>query len=374
MANCKGRYYKQLRQYLLIAIYTQYIYPNYEINRAKSVRIGLHSRFIRQIVAISCYNVVFNFRNIVRISLMDVSLSLRRLRRRYREPLLKLFFHLFVRLPKFATYSIGVFIGWILWVSNGRSRKIAEKNIRACFPNVNAERHEEICKKSLVEMGRAMSELPRLWTASQDGLLSLIKRVEGLHHVENAMQSGKGIICLTPHLGAWEIMGLYMSIKYPMTTLYRPPTLVSLEEIMVAGRTRFGVNLVPTDVQGVRGLLKALKKGEMLGILPDQDPGASGGEFAPFFGIQANTITLVSRLVKKTDAATIVCFAERLPKEQGYVLHIQEPLKGVGSMNMEESLTELNRGIEDYIRQYPEQYQWSYRRFKTRPKGEASFY
>jgi len=305
---------------------------------------------------------------------MDLRVILRRLRRRYREPVIKFLFRLFRYLPRSVTYILGNFIGWAIWASHGELRKTTETNVSVCFPELKLHDQQNISKESFYELGRAAAEIPLLWTASKEEILGLVKGVEGIEHIDAAIKEGKGVICLTPHLGAWEIMGLYLSIYYPMTTLYRPPQLSSLEDIIIQGRTRFGVNLVPTDAAGVRGLLKALKKGEMLGILPDQDPGPVGGAFSPFFNVQANTMTLVSRLAQKTGAAVIVCFAERLPKSGGYMMHIQAPLEEVCNKDLSISLAALNEGVESYIRAYPQQYQWSYKRFKTRPEGEARFY
>lgn len=305
---------------------------------------------------------------------MNLKSLLRRLRRRYREPVIKFLFQLFCRLPRRLTNAVGNLIGWALWLSRGNLRHVTEVNVRACFPGLNRQEQQRISKESLMQMGRTISELPLLWTADEQTLLGLIKGVEGVDHLDEALKNGKGVICLTPHLGAWEIMGLYLSINYPMTTLYRPPRMASLEQIMIRGRTRFGANLVPTDAAGVRGLLKALKKGEILGILPDQDPGQVGGEFAPFFNIQTYTITLVSRLAQKTGAPIIVCFAERLPNSEGYLLHLQPPIYEVCNQDLSISLAALNKGVESYIRRCPQQYQWSYKRFKTRPIGEPRLY
>ena len=305
---------------------------------------------------------------------MNLKALFRRLRRRYREPVIKGLFQIFCRLPRPVANAMGNIVGRVLWYSRGNLRHVTEVNVRTCFPELNQQKQQKICKESLLQMGRTISELPLLWTADKQTLLGLIKDVDGVDHLDEALKSGKGVICLTPHLGAWEIMGLYLSINYPMTTLYRPPHMSSLEQIMIRGRTRFGVNLVPTDAAGVRGLLKALKKGEVLGILPDQDPGKVGGEFASFFNIQTYTMTLVSRLAQKTGAPIIVCFAERLPKTEGYILHLQPPVYEVCVQDLTISLAALNKAIEQYIRRYPQQYQWSYKRFKTRPAGEPGFY
>ncbi len=305
---------------------------------------------------------------------MTFNASVRNFRRRYREPVIRLLFKLFFYVPRSVAYRLGNFIGWLLWLSNGTTRNITEINLGLCLPNKDEDERRRIAKESLCSLGRAITETPFLWTASQQKILDSIVRVEGEEHIEKAMAEQRGIICLTPHLGAWEIIGLYLSIKYPMICLYSPPDMTTLENIMLKGRTRFGLKLAATDARGVRVLLTALKKGEILGILPDQDPGKVGGAFAPLFGIQANTITLVTRLVQKTNAAPLVCFAERLPNGKGYVIHFQPELTQVGGESLDVSLAEINSGIASVIREYPEQYQWGYKRFKTRPAGEAQVY
>jgi len=305
---------------------------------------------------------------------MTFNASIRNLRRRYREPVFRYLFKLFFYVPRSMTYRLGNVIGWLLWLSNGTTRNVTEINLGLCLPEKDEDERQRIAKESLRNLGRAITETPFLWAASQQRILESIVRVEGEAHIEKAMTEQRGIICLTPHLGAWEIIGLYLSIKYPMICLYSPPDMTTLENIMLNGRTRFGLKLAATDIRGVRVLLAALKKGEILGILPDQDPGEVGGAFAPLFGVQANTITLVTRLVQKTNAAPLVCFAERLPAGKGYVIHFQPELKQAGTESLDVSLTEINSGIASIIREYPEQYQWGYKRFKTRPTGEAQVY
>ena len=135
-----------------------------------------------------------------------------------------------------------------------------------------------------------------------------------------------------------------------------------------------GAKLVPTDASGVRALFQAAARNEMIGILPDQDPGAQGGVFAPFFGLQTNTMTLLPRLMQKTGATVIISYAQRLPRGQGFHLHFV-PLPAVSDPDDIQAIaTALNQGVEECIRQSPAQYQWSYKRFKTRPAGEVGFY
>jgi len=305
---------------------------------------------------------------------MNLKSLLQRLRRRYREPIIKFIFHLIARLPLSVGHKIGAFVGGGLWLSRSQSRVIAEKNIRLCFPEKNDAEVNNLVKASLREIGKSMFEIAPMWTWNESRFLESIHKVNGEKFIQQATQENKGVIILTPHLGAWEVAGLYLSIHYPMTALYKPPRMSGLENIVVRGRTRFGSQLAPTDVRGVRALFQALKKGEMLGILPDQDPGQGGGEFAPFFNIQTNTMTLVARLAEKTDTMVLVCFAERLASGQGFVLHISPVNPEISSKNTSTSLNAMNAEVEKLIRQCPQQYQWSYKRFKTRPEGQASFY
>jgi KDO2-lipid IV(A) lauroyltransferase len=144
--------------------------------------------------------------------------------------------------------------------------------------------------------------------------------------------------------------------------------------VMKQGRQRLGGKLAPTDVSGIKQLLKALKQGEMIGILPDQDPRKSGGVFAPLFGIQANTMTLLNRLANKSGATVLIGFAERLPWGKGYHIHLLPLPEAIGGKDIELSARVLNEGVERAIRLAPSQYQWSYKRFRTRPKGEEPLY
>jgi KDO2-lipid IV(A) lauroyltransferase len=168
--------------------------------------------------------------------------------------------------------------------------------------------------------------------------------------------------------------GLYYSSRYPLTILYRP-SRVGMDELSCQGRGRLGGRVVATDAAGIRALLGALRRGEVLGILPDQDPGEEGGGvFASFFEIAASTMTLVSRLALKTGAPVFLTWAERLPQGRGYTLHLQ-PLPDVtAAASLEESATALNRGVEAAVRTLPAQYLWAYKRFKTRPLGQPKLY
>jgi KDO2-lipid IV(A) lauroyltransferase len=215
--------------------------------------------------------------------------------------------------------------------------------------------------RNAIENGKGMLETFAIWFRPHPQILRWVRACHGWEYVESALADGRGIIFLTPHLGCFEITALYYAAHYPISVLYRPPRKAWLAPLIHAGRERARVSLAPTNLKGVRGLLQSLKRGEAIGILPDQVPSAGEGEWANFFGRPAYTMTLVSRLARSTGATVLMAFGERLAGGKGYVIHI-EPLHDVSST------AALNAAIEKVVRRCPEQYLWSYPRYKT-PRG-----
>jgi KDO2-lipid IV(A) lauroyltransferase len=225
----------------------------------------------------------------------------------------------------------------------------------------DAKEFRRIFRQSIGESGKAILETFAIWQRHEHGLISWVRQCDGWNDVEAALAQGKGIIFLTPHLGCFEITSLYYSAHHPITVLYRPPKQEWLLPFMLRGRTRGNVRLAPATTKGVRDLLHALKQKEAIGILPDQIPAQGEGEWAPYFGRQAYTMTLASRLANKTGAAIFMVFGERLPLGAGYHLHFTRLPDGCIN-----SVTGLNEAIEAQVRQCPAQYLWTYNRHKIR--------
>ena len=291
-------------------------------------------------------------------------------------------FRLIAALPLSWVHCLGAFCGWLLWrIPNNRSRRIAKRNLERCFPGKSVAERDRLLRLSLMESGKSVLELGPLWFWPSERVIKLIAQPPpGEDALAAAVARKQGVILLTPHLGAWEMAGLYYSSRYPLTILYRPSRLAKFDLLSRQGRSRMGGQVVATDAQGLRALLQALHRGEALGILPDQDIGSDDGEvvtsrvFAPFFGIAASTMTLVSRLTRKTSAEVFLTWAERLPDGQGYRLHLRTLPEIVDAATLTESVAALNRAVEAAVRTLPEQYLWAYRRFRTRPPGEARIY
>lgn len=277
-------------------------------------------------------------------------------------------------LPLRGLQAIARVLGWGFILTPCRRRSTTITNINLCFTDQSAVWRRQLVRKSLIETTKGILETSAMWLWPAARALRLVRETPGIEYLHAAYQGGKGVILALPHLGMWEIIGLHVSSRYPMTSLYRPPPMASMDRIMREGRERLGAQLVPTDSAGVRALYKALDQGRVLAILPDQDPSAGSGVFAPFFGIPANTMVLLSRLAQKTGAPVLFAYAERLPKGRGYRIHYKPASETIASTDLQASVTAVNAGVEACVRECPEQYLWCYKRFRTRPEGEPKLY
>lgn len=282
-------------------------------------------------------------------------------------------FHLLALLPLPLLHLIGKLLGLLFFLLPNSHRAISVRNLALCFPALSGWQRLNLLRRSLEETGKTILEVPLIWCGSGQRVMGLVKKKSGEEAVRAAMASGQGMIAVSPHIGCWEMSGLYLSNHYDITSMYRPPRYDSLAGVMRNGRERLGAHLVPTDAGGIKLLMQALRQGRMIGVLPDQDPRDTGGVFAPFFGIPANTMTLLPKFAQKSGAAVIYCFAERLSWGRGFHLHFI-PAPEVGNSDMSVAATAVNAAVEQCVRIAPAQYQWSYKRFRTRPAGEVSLY
>jgi len=270
-------------------------------------------------------------------------------------------------LPLPAIHALGVLIGLMNYAFNRDHRAHAKHNLQQsglCTGRLNLEK---LLFRSTLENGKAALETFAIWFKPQSSVLPWVKNVYGWQSVETALAAGKGIIFLTPHLGCFEITSRYYGAQQPMSVLYRQPRQAWLLPLITAGREHGQITLAPANSQGVRQLLQTLKRGEAVGILPDQAPLEGEGEWAPFFGRPAYTMTLASKLASKTGAQVLMAFGERLPLGRGYNIHIRAI--AAGGIN---SATLINAELEHSIQQCPEQYLWVYDRYKVRRQVEPN--
>ena len=270
-------------------------------------------------------------------------------------------------LPLPVLHGLGVLVGRLVSFSSPKLRRITRKNIEACFPTMDEAGVKQASRAAFDELGKVTLEMGWMWGANARRQKTAVKFVENEQLFKDALDSGKGVLILAPHLGAWEMIGSYLAWHdKPVTSMYRPARMQKVDALIHAGRCAFGQNLVPTDGKGVMQVMKALKKGGISGILPDQDPKDSG-VMAPFFGIPTNTMTLVPKLAQKLDIEILFAFAERLPWGRGYKIHFIKASDEIRSDDTLIAAKALNQGVEQCVEIAPSQYQWSYKRFKRTP-------
>lgn len=269
-------------------------------------------------------------------------------------------FRLLAHLPLRVLHAIGAMAGWVVYWASARYRKRLRANLARAYPD-----SPELLPVAIAEAGKAIFETPAIWFQQAQATATMVSTDESWKRMEALLARGKGIIFLTPHLGCFEITAQYYALHHPITVLYRPPRKRILEPLMIKGRARLNLALAPANVKGVRALFKALKRGEAIGMLPDQAPRAGEGAWADFFGRPAYTMTLAARLQRATGAPVMVAFAERLPQGRGYLLWLEEGPEETAGVAFE---TAMNRALERLIRHCPAQYLWGYDRYKA-PRG-----
>lgn len=283
-------------------------------------------------------------------------------------------------LPLPLNHALGNVIGFLLWIVPNRNRTNALVNIKLCYPELTQAERRKMARLSLLEIGKTVTEIGWFWFRSEADIQKKInfpKRDFALRNLtrqnmanESEPQSAPSYqtptIFITPHFGAWELCPVLFS-PFDTAYLYRPPRLAALEGLIIAGRARYGSELLATTSAGIKKLLRDLRKGRSIGILPDQEPDRQNGVFAPFFSTPANTMTLISSVGSRTNA-NIVCLAiQRLPRGRGYHVHHIEATEGVADADPVVSATAINRVVEACIAIEPAQYCWSYRRFRLLP-------
>ncbi len=271
-------------------------------------------------------------------------------------------------LPLRVAHALGTALGALLGCIPGKTRHTVRTNLDLCFPELAPAERRALERAGFRELGRQFMELGIIWHASPERLRSLVSNPEAMDELDALWDRNTGLLLAAPHLGNWELASLYLNQRFPINNLYRPPRDPALEPLLVDFRQRTGANSFPATPGGIRNLYKALRQGEVVGILPDQTPGRSG-VFAPFFGHPALTMTLLCQMARKSGAPVVFVFCERLPAGRGFKLHVRRGHPDIAHPDTEIAATAMNADIEACVREAPAQYQWTYRRFRRRPEG-----
>jgi KDO2-lipid IV(A) lauroyltransferase len=275
-------------------------------------------------------------------------------------------FHWLAKRPLWFLHAVGAALGWITYWASPTYRRRFHENVELAGIERTAAR------PAIASAGRMVAELPFLWLRPS-GLRVIPKLVwEGLDLIPAAYAAGRGVVFLTPHMGCFEVTAQAIAEEFrqkfgPITVLYRPARKAILREVMDESRSRPGLVTAPASLGGVRLMIRALRRGEAVGLLPDQVPPDGMGVWVPFFGKPAYTMTLAARLVQQTGAVPLLIWGERLPRGKGYVIRIAALGETLPSADptQAESAAMINRAMERLIRQRPGQYLWGYNRYKS---------
>lgn len=269
---------------------------------------------------------------------------------------------------------IGQVIGWLAWISHSKLRQVAEINLELCYPELSAIERKALARRSLLHTGMALTEAPWIGLRPKEQVRELIHAGEGAALFTRALQDSEGMIVATPHWGSWEVTCLVMSEQVPLTYLYRSPRNPVMEAHLLKWRANLGGTPATLDPAGIRQVLKQIKQGKVVGILPDQEPDPGGGTFAPFFSTPAYTMTLLAKLASRTGAPVLFCIAERLPAGRGWKINYLPAETGINSDDRVIAATALNITVQRCIAYCADQYMWSYKRFRLMDNGERRRY
>ncbi|AYF89327.1 lysophospholipid acyltransferase [Pseudomonas sp. JS3066] len=284
------------------------------------------------------------------------------------------FLRLFAMLPWRAVQAVGATIGWLMWKLPNRSRDVVRINLSKCFPEWSPTELDQRVGQSLMDIGRTFTESACAWIWPAEKSIGLIREVEGLDVLHEALASGKGVVGITSHLGNWEVLNHFYCAQCKPIIFYRPPKLKAVDELLQKQRVQLGNRVAPSTKEGILSVIKEVRKGGSVGIPADPEPSLSAGVFVPFLGTQALTSKFVPGMLAGGKARGVFLHALRLPDGSGFKVILEAAPEGMYSENVEEGVAAMSQVVEKYVRAYPTQYMWSMKRFKKRPEGEKKWY
>jgi Kdo2-lipid IVA lauroyltransferase/acyltransferase len=284
------------------------------------------------------------------------------------------FLRLFALLPWRAVQGLGSAIGWLMWKLPNRSREVARINLDKCFPELANTERERLLRASLQQIGKTFTESACAWIWPADKTLRLVKQVEGLEVLEQALASGKGVVGITSHLGNWEVLNHFYCAQCKPIIFYRPPKLKAVDDLLQRQRVQLGNKVAPSTREGIISVIKEVRKGGAVGIPADPEPSEGAGVFVPFLGTQALTSKFVPGMLTGGKAVGVFLHALRLEDGSGYKVILEAAPPAMYDERIEVAVAAMSGVIERYVRTWPSQYMWTMKRFKKRPAGERRWY
>lgn len=277
-------------------------------------------------------------------------------------------------LPWSAVQRLGAMLGWLMWKLPNRSREVARINLAHCFPEMDAADRERLLGRVLEDTGRTLTESACAWIWPARRSLALVREVEGLEVLQEALASGKGVVGITSHLGNWEVLNHFFCAQCKPIIFYRPPKLKAVDELLQAQRVQLGNRVAPSTREGILSVVKEVRRGGVVGIPADPEPSEGSGVFVPFFATQALTSKFVPGMLAGGKALGVFLHAIRLEDGSGYKVILEAAPDDIYSLDAATGVAAMSRVIQRYVARWPSQYMWTMKRFKKRPPGETRWY
>ncbi|WP_282361859.1 lysophospholipid acyltransferase [Pseudomonas sp. PS01300] len=281
---------------------------------------------------------------------------------------------LFAKLPWGAVQRVGAAIGWIMWKVPNSSRNVVRINLAKCFPEMDPAERERLVGRTLMDIGKSFTESACAWIWPAQRSIDLVREVEGLEVLHEALASGKGVVGITSHLGNWEVLNHFYCSQCKPIIFYRPPKLKAVDDLLREQRVQLGNRVAASTKEGILSIIKEVRKGGQVGIPADPEPAESAGVFVPFFATKALTSKFVPNMLAGGKAVGVFLHALRLPDGSGFKVILEAAPDAMYSTDVETSAAAMSKVVERYVRAYPSQYMWSMKRFKKRPPGETRWY
>ena len=282
-----------------------------------------------------------------------------------------------LRLIACLPYAVNRFIaslfGALLARLPSEAQRVSRINLALCYPHLDETQRHHLARQSLLESARNTFEIALFWRHPEQGLKRIVA-VDGDAPLRQAVMEGKPVMILAPHLGCWEVLNFWLATEFGLHAMFAPSGLPEVDDLIRSGREHFGSTMYPTTARGVAGLVRAMKKGALTAILPDQVPDRRSGRHAPFYGQPTYTGTLACKLIRQTGAVTFMAWARRLPEGQGFEIRVRQAEPQIADEDLDTALQAMNRSIAGLIDEEPAQYLWSYKRFRRPPAGHKAPY
>jgi len=273
--------------------------------------------------------------------------------------------------PYRLTLFLGKLLGGLMLLFAHDRRRIATTNIRLCFPELTTTKQKQLTRQTMIDSGVGLLEMCIAWFNPHSITDDMVEFV-GEQHLTDAVAKGQGVILVGAHYTTLDLGGVLMAKYQQVGVMYRSLKNPLFDLVMKNSRKKFCAEVI--DRSDMRSVIRFIRKGGIMWYAPDQDYGPKQAVFAPFFGIEAATITVIPRLVKINNSAVIILGHHRKPNGEGYIVTLSEPLINFPSGDEKQDATVINAALEERIRQYPAQYMWLHRRFKSRPEGQEKLY